>query len=141
MDGSKFWGFPWFPENSLVCVILRYTVYINDVRFLCQFLAHRPNLMTGSLRSFETAEGQTIWEGQNKLKVLILLWPKLGGSTFTVRVHIFWEDHNIWQNLHRSFDTSELRWRFRKNCVVFSLLRKPRLYRLSKYLNKSKCPW
>ena len=28
MDGSKFWRFPWFLENSLVCVILRYTVYI-----------------------------------------------------------------------------------------------------------------
>ena len=28
MDGSKFWCFPWFPENSLLCVILRYTVYI-----------------------------------------------------------------------------------------------------------------
>ena len=26
MDGSKFWCFPWFPENSLLCVILRYTV-------------------------------------------------------------------------------------------------------------------
>ena len=26
MDGSKC--FPWFPENSLLCVILRYTVYI-----------------------------------------------------------------------------------------------------------------
>ena len=26
MDGSKFWRFPWFLENSLVCVILRYTV-------------------------------------------------------------------------------------------------------------------
>ena len=28
MDGSKFWWFPWLPENSLLCVILRYTVYI-----------------------------------------------------------------------------------------------------------------
>ena len=28
MDGSKFWCFPWFPENSLLCVIIRYTVYI-----------------------------------------------------------------------------------------------------------------
>ena len=27
MDGSKFWCFPWFPENSLLCVILCYTVY------------------------------------------------------------------------------------------------------------------
>ena len=25
MDGSKFWCFPWFPENSLLCVILCYT--------------------------------------------------------------------------------------------------------------------
>ena len=27
MDGLKFWCFSWFPENSLLCVILRYTVY------------------------------------------------------------------------------------------------------------------
>ena len=27
MDGSKFWCFPCFPENSLLCVILRYRVY------------------------------------------------------------------------------------------------------------------
>ena len=27
MVGSKFWCFPWFPENSLLCVILCYTVY------------------------------------------------------------------------------------------------------------------
>ena len=26
MDGLKFWCFLWFPENSLLCVILRYTV-------------------------------------------------------------------------------------------------------------------
>ena len=28
MDGSKFWCFTWFPENSLLCVKLRYTVYV-----------------------------------------------------------------------------------------------------------------
>ena len=28
MDWSKFWWFPCFPENSLLCVILRYTVYL-----------------------------------------------------------------------------------------------------------------
>ena len=27
MDGSKFWCFSWFPKNSLLCVILRYTVH------------------------------------------------------------------------------------------------------------------
>ena len=27
MDGTDFWCFPWFPANSLLCVILRYTVY------------------------------------------------------------------------------------------------------------------
>ena len=27
MDELKFWCFHWFPENSLLCVILRYTVY------------------------------------------------------------------------------------------------------------------
>ena len=29
-DGSKFWWFPWFPKNSLLCVILRYTVYMRN---------------------------------------------------------------------------------------------------------------
>ena len=28
MDGLKFWRFPWFPANSLLCVIKRYTVYV-----------------------------------------------------------------------------------------------------------------
>ena len=28
MDVSKFWCFHWFPENSLLCVILCYTVYV-----------------------------------------------------------------------------------------------------------------
>ena len=28
MDGSEFWCFPWFPENSLLCVIWCYTVYL-----------------------------------------------------------------------------------------------------------------
>ena len=34
-DGSKFWWFPWFPENSLLCVILRYRVDVlqNNIRF------------------------------------------------------------------------------------------------------------
>jgi hypothetical protein len=27
LNWSKFCCFPWFPENSLLCVILRYTVY------------------------------------------------------------------------------------------------------------------
>ena len=31
MDGSKFWCFPWFPENSLLCVILCYTVYLQSL--------------------------------------------------------------------------------------------------------------
>ena len=31
MDGSKFWCFPGFPENSLLYVILRYTVYIQQI--------------------------------------------------------------------------------------------------------------
>ena len=26
MDGTQFWCFPWFPPNSLLCVIYRYTV-------------------------------------------------------------------------------------------------------------------
>ena len=26
MDWTQFWCFPWFPANSLLCVILRYTV-------------------------------------------------------------------------------------------------------------------
>ena len=29
MDGSKFWCFPWFSENSLLCIIIRYTVNVH----------------------------------------------------------------------------------------------------------------
>ena len=29
LDGSKFWHFPWFPTNSLLRLIKRYTVYIS----------------------------------------------------------------------------------------------------------------
>ena len=36
MDGSKFWCFPCFPENSLLCVILRYTVYLFFIDNFCQ---------------------------------------------------------------------------------------------------------
>ena len=35
MDGSKFWRFPWFPENFLLYVILRYTVYL---LFSCRYI-------------------------------------------------------------------------------------------------------
>ena len=28
MDGTQFWCFPWFPPNSLLCVIYCYTVYL-----------------------------------------------------------------------------------------------------------------
>ena len=30
MDGTQFWCFPWFPANSLLCVIYRYTVYVKN---------------------------------------------------------------------------------------------------------------
>ena len=28
MDGTQFLSFPWLPANSLLCVILRYTLYL-----------------------------------------------------------------------------------------------------------------
>ena len=28
IDGTQFWCLPWFPANSLLCVIYRYTVYV-----------------------------------------------------------------------------------------------------------------
>ena len=31
MDGSKFTRFPWFPANSLLCIIKRYTVYLHSL--------------------------------------------------------------------------------------------------------------
>ena len=34
MDGSKFWCFTWFQENSLLCVIFRYTVYLFNFMIL-----------------------------------------------------------------------------------------------------------
>ena len=38
MDGSKFWCFPWFPENSSLCIILCYTVYM--IYILIYFFAN-----------------------------------------------------------------------------------------------------
>ena len=48
-DGSKFWCFPWFPENSLLCVILRYTVYckISSRVLLGLLLTHCSSQGTG----------------------------------------------------------------------------------------------
>ena len=32
MDGTQFWCFTWFPANSLLCVILSFTVYSISVK-------------------------------------------------------------------------------------------------------------
>ena len=38
-DGSKFYWLPWFPANSLLCVMLRYTVLVRRIEtFLLNFL-------------------------------------------------------------------------------------------------------
>ena len=36
IDGTQFWCFTWYAENSLLCVILRYTVYTVLSTFLFQ---------------------------------------------------------------------------------------------------------
>ena len=38
MNGTQFWCFPWFPANSLLCIILRYTVYNYEINYT--FLKH-----------------------------------------------------------------------------------------------------
>ena len=48
MDGSKFWWFQWFPENSLQFVILRYAVYESCV-------------MLGEFRFSDFAENEELW--------------------------------------------------------------------------------
>ena len=64
MDMWKFWCFSWFPENSLLCVILRYTVYIptchrlksnfqlSTFDFLSVFSVFSPSLLFHSLVLF-----------------------------------------------------------------------------------------
>ena len=37
MDGNQFWCFPWFPANSLLCVIYRYTVYFEKINWWWTF--------------------------------------------------------------------------------------------------------
>ena len=49
MDGSKFLCFPWFTENSLVCVILRYTAYTLMGPIL--FLYYEESLVSSNLNS------------------------------------------------------------------------------------------
>ena len=39
INGTQFWWFPWFPANSLLCVIYRYTVYI----WKCENILYRKN--------------------------------------------------------------------------------------------------
>ena len=46
MDGSKFWCFPWFPENSSLCVILRYTVYVKIRTYI--LVTNKLALLTGT---------------------------------------------------------------------------------------------
>ena len=63
MDGSKFWCFPWFPENSLLCVILSYTVYIvcaGKQKRIERF--HTCNFTTYELWSTKTWEIFQQWE-------------------------------------------------------------------------------
>ena len=48
MDGSKFWCFPWFPENSLLCVILRYTVYVKVCCKMILCFVHKPLYISSS---------------------------------------------------------------------------------------------
>ena len=64
MDGSKFWCFPWFPENSLLCVILCYTVYkvqnvlkyaLNSQLKPLQILKNDDEVKNWSLSSFLSA--------------------------------------------------------------------------------------
>ena len=75
MDGSKFWRFPWFLENSLVCVILRYTVYTSravqhlfNVNDLSEFHEEWFNKLMHTQKSFsimaklEMAKKNTIWK-------------------------------------------------------------------------------
>ena len=60
MDGSKFWCFPWFSENSLLCVILRYTVYKELFSFQTlpwmqtKFQAINTNLMTSTISKIKS---------------------------------------------------------------------------------------
>ena len=43
MNGTQFWCFPWFPANSLLFVILRYTVYFS-MESLAELFQERDDL-------------------------------------------------------------------------------------------------
>ena len=92
MDGSKLWCFPWFPENSLLCVKLRYTVYtlwkeeityalvhntllvwllkITEFKQLPTRLLHRNSLQIGSSDKYFYFKTQFLWEKKINARLL-----------------------------------------------------------------------
>ena len=80
MDGTQFWCFPWFPANFLLCIILRYTVYIKTilVNYFRTFfqLAFFPYLGAGYQLPKVQAES------------LVLIDSKVKLDPFTFRVHV-----------------------------------------------------
>ena len=98
MDGSKFWCFPWFPENSSLCVILRYTVYLDVCfwkeglfitsaaffRFL--FASSGRGLMTSSSSSSSSSSSELDYSFGLKLKLKkIYKWTLKNGSTLFIQ--------------------------------------------------------
>ena len=89
---SKFTCFPWFPENSLLCVKLRYTVYtlwkeeityalvhntllvwllkITEFKQLPTRLLHRNSLQIGSSDKYFYFKTQFLWEKKINARLL-----------------------------------------------------------------------
>ena len=75
MDGSKFWCFPWFLENSSLCVILCYTVYIDSkIRYLCTY----------RLDAYKCL----FWSGRFLCHLIIDLWPILESSCQFLKFYV-----------------------------------------------------
>ena len=61
MDGSKFWCFPWFPKNSWLCIILRYTVYnkiLSKMHFL--LIKSRWRVISISIRFIKSEKSSAV---------------------------------------------------------------------------------
>ena len=118
MDGSKFWCFPWFPENSLLCVILRYTVtYFNPKRcgLFGQLRRRGGSKMTlweivvSGSSNFDTDLTDSVsyesWHPQLKFEtslrsLRLILWPQEVSEVTEVKMKKIWDENpriaNFW---------------------------------------------
>ena len=91
MDGSKFWCFHWFSANSLLCVILRYIVYVFMYINISNAL---------SIYSFLAMSRRWKWLQERKLSLISISWLFVN---YGIRYcHNIWKQSDRWEKLWSS---------------------------------------